>query len=619
MEIVAESAVRRLSKEMTTAPENEEEGRRQTMRGPGIAHAVPAARPSAAPIAPRSRWRAPMLAVAGALLVVVAIAATTRLIEAASPAVALPVEGRIALLPFADRTADPSGAWIEIGLMEMVVETVARTAGAAIVSSERLHKALEPRDLDLQDPESRERARRLALSAGATQVVDATVLRQGDAYAIELGLFDASGSLATSRLTGKDPLEAAGALAFALARGLESGMEPRPMRQMFSRESFLDRLYAMGVQELRESGHESASRYFEIALEHRPGFVLAKARLADCARRAGELERSRELTGEVLLAVQSRGERRLEASSLRHLALLAALEGDIDKASELYSQAFAIHLDLADHPARAEVLYELARLSLAGGDSARAEELYIEMLGIQTDIGDRLGEADTLFQVGSLLLTNGDLDGAAQVLSDARDLTLATGDVWTEMRVVASLGEVEHRRGKIAAAKDLWNRALVFYEQREEDPRRLLLSYKLAEAQVKTGDLKAAEDRFHDIRELSIELSEPSYEAKASLGLAWLMLRGGYPYQAKPHLDRVLELDRHLDDRVLLQLVIAWFAYEQGNYRLAVSTQVDVKQRSPQRWAPVDEAFLSVFRQAEVLGRRLPLPGEEGYEDSQQG
>ena len=130
---------------------------------------------------------------------------------------------------------------------------------------------------------------------------------------------------------------------------------------------------------------------------------------------------------------------------------------------------------------------------------------------------------------------------------------------------------------------------------------------------ITSGDLKAAEDRFHDLRELAVELGDGSYEARASLSLAWLMLRGGYPYQAKPHLDRALELDRHLDDRVLLQVVIAWFAYEQGNFRLAVRTQQELKQQKPEIWRPLDEEFLQVYRRALAAGERFPVPGEREY------
>ncbi len=559
-------------------------------------------------------WRWWIVAVLSILVVAAALTATTRLIRKASPAARLPLAGRLALLPFADATAGQSGAWIETGLMEMVAETVSRTAGGAVMTPERLRKALEPRGLDLRDPGARERARSLALAAGADQVLDTTIIsRRREGYAFELELFDATGAVASGRVEGASPLEAADALAFSLARGLSSHAEPRRLLRQFSRSPFVDRLHASGLAELRTSGPSAARPYFEIALRHRPGFFQAKARLVDCARQLGELEQGTVLAGELLLEAQSRGERDLEAESQQRLASLAALQGRLEEASESYRLAHSMYLDLSDRPARAEILYEMARLALVSGDAPRAEELYVERLRIQQELGDRLGEADTLFQIGSLLLASADYEGAEQTLADAQELALQTGDLWTEMRVTTSLGEIAQRRGELETAKRLWRRALAFYRQRQENPRRLLLSYKLAYALVVSEEFGEAEDHLQDMRELAVELEDRPNEAQASLGLAWVLLRTGYPKQAKPHLDRALELDRWLDDRRLMQTVIAWYAYEQGNYRLAVNAQLAIQRQSADRWLASDDAFLQVFREAERQGRRLPLPGEADY------
>ena len=567
----------------------------------------------------RYRWRWLVL-LAVILIVAAALAATARLIGSAAPATELPLTGRLALLPFIDVTLERSsrgeqgGGWIEIGLMEMVAETVSRTAGGALVPPARLRRALEPRSLDLGDPAARDRARKLALATGADQVLEVTVTGGEDkGYVMELELFDAGGAVAGGRIQSPDPRLAADALAFSLAHGLESAVEPRHLERLFSHSPFVDRLYASGLAELRAATPEAARPYFEIALRHRPGFFQAKARLADCARQLGELDLAVELTGELIREAQSRGERGLEARSFRSLASLEAIRGRLDRAAELYAQAYAVHLDMADRPAQAAALFDMARLALAGGETARAEELYVEMLRIQQDLGDRLGEADTLFQIGSLLLSGGDHAGAEQVLRDSRELALETSDVWTEMKVVTSLGEVAQRKGELETARRLWQRALGFYDQRGENPRRLLLTYKLAQLLVRAEVLDEAEDRLHDMRELAVELADEAYEARASVGLAWILLRTGYPKQAKPHLDRALELDHRLDDRKLMQTVIAWYAYEQGNYRLAAQTQAGIKRHTDRRWMAVDEAFLQVYREAELLGQRLPLPGETGY------
>ncbi len=558
----------------------------------------------------RRRWRVPAV-VAGIVLVGAVAALTVRLIQTASPAVELPLAGRLALLPFEDATAERSDAWVQTGLTEMVAEAVARTAGAALVAPERLRQTLEPRGVELRDPASREQARRLALASGADQVLDARVLQRGERATIEVQLFAASGLVDTGRVEGSGVLEAADTLAFSLARELGSEIEPRRMKHAFSRSPFWDRLYAAGLEALRTAGPETARGYFEIALRHRPDFLQARSRLAECALRLGDLERARQLAGELVQAAQARGERALEAEALGTLAHLAALDGDLAQAADDYSRAFEIHVGRGDRAAQAAVLFELARIALARGAPERAEEHYVEMLRIQQDVGDRLGEIETLYQIGSLQLAGSDLEGAGRVLADARELALSVGDAWAEMRVLASLGEVALRRGETEAAKAHWRRALQFYrERREEDSRRLLLNYKLAEALVATGELDEAEGRLHDLRELAAERGDRRFEARASVGLAWLMLRTGYPYQAKPHLDRALELDRWLEDRKLLQLVIAWYAYEQGNYRLALETQQEAKRQAT-TWGAVDEEFLQVYRQAENLGRRLPVPGED--------
>ncbi len=563
------------------------------------------------------RW---LIAVGAVLIVAVALMATIRLIRAATPAAELPLAGRLALLPFVDATVERSSGWIETGLMEMVAEAVAQTAPNGIVPPLRLRKAFEPRGLDLHDPAARERARRLALTTGASQVLDVTVTGEdANGYAMELELFDESGAVASTRLERPDPLAAADALAFSLARALSSDREPYRLQHLFSHSPFVDRLYATGLAELRTGSAAAARPYFEIALRHRPGFFQAKARLADCMRHAGELDSAVELTSELIREAQSRGERLMEARSLRGLASLQAIQGRLDEASALYTQAYAVHLDLSDRTAQQSALYEMARLALANDEAARAEELYVEMLRLQQDLGDRLGEADTLFQIGSLLLTGGDYEGAEQLFADANKMALETSDVWTEMKVTTSLGEIAQRKGELETARTQWSRALQFYEQHEENPRRLLLAFQLAQLLVRMEDLAEAEDHLHDIRELALELGDEQYEARASLGLAWILLRTGYPKQAKPHIDRALELDRWLDDRKLMQAVIAWYAYEQGSYTLAIQTQDAIKRHSDRRWTPLDEAFLRIFREAEILGRRLPLPGEAGYVDSAAG
>ncbi|MEM6795476.1 MAG: tetratricopeptide repeat protein, partial [Acidobacteriota bacterium] len=260
-----------------------------------------------------------------------------------------------------------------------------------------------------------------------------------------------------------------------------------------------------------------------------------------------------------------------------------------------------------------EALAAQARLALAGGREERARELFAELLETRRESGDRLGSIDTLVRLGGLLIAAGQLPEAEAALGQALEISQDLSDVFEERRVMASLGEVSWRGGEAAAAAEHWQQALVFYRQREDGPREMLLSRNLARARATLGDLSAAEDLSHRQLELAQQLRNPRLEADASLRLTLLQLRQGYPSQARRHLDRSLEMDRHLDDRSELQRAIAWMAYEQGNYQLAVDTQRGLLKKNDEGLSDYDASFLAVFMDAREKGRRLPLPHEPGY------
>jgi len=530
------------------------------------------------------------------------------------PALELVVTGRLVVLPIVNATGDGVHDWVRLGLMEMIAETLAENPGVQVVAPERLAATIAARGLDPHDDEVRERIRELALALGAEQALDLVVRETAKGYSLEVVPFTAAGRSGGSvELEGPDPVEIADRLTYALARELTGGFEPIRMTRVFSHSPFLNRLYAMGVDELRTAGAQAARPYFEIILRHQPRFPAAKARLADCELLLGELRRSRALALEVLEEAQNRGAQRLQAHSLQSLGQVAALDGRLEQANRLHSQARSIAVATEDRATELAVLHELARLAQVRDSGEQAEELLFEILDIEQDLGDRLGRADTLIRLGALAVRRGDHQAAEERLNAAGELARSLADMWTGMQVVTHLGELARARGELDQAEELWLQALAFYEQRGDRAHQLLLTRNVAETLVGRGDLEAAEERFRDLLDLARELGDEPLEARASLELTRILLRQGYPRQARTHLDRALELDRLLDDRAELQRLIAWFAYEQGNYQLAVDTQTAVRRQAGESWQEVDEQFLRVFERALQENRRLPLPGEKDW------
>ena len=565
-----------------------------------------------------------ILQVVGILAVILAVGFGLRSIVP-KPAIAdLELSGRLALLPLVDATGDRADAWVEEGLAELAFEALGRSPGVEVVPLARLWREVRARGLEGIDEASRERLRRLALATGADLVVDAEIGRltrggaaagdDGPDYRINFRVFDDSGEVSAGEVEGTSALAAADLLVFSLVRGLREAGEPMRLPRLFTRDAFLDRLYAMGRVELRSAGPEASRPYFDIVLRGRPYFLHARLALAECERRQGRLTEAGELALAVLEESEARGDSWIQARVLGELGRLAAIEGNVDLAANYFVDAAEVYDRRGDRAGRAKMLVESARLALGREAREEAAEFLGNALRLQNDLGDILGQIDSRLELGSLFLAGADLAAAEEHLGAARDLARGLEDRYTEMRALASLGEVAWRGGDLDQAEARWQEALAFYDQRGDKARSQLLHRNLASLYLRRVELAEAEGELLETLALATELGNESEMALASLHLSWVLLKRGYPFQARPHLDRALTLDRWLEDeRVGLQRVIAWSAYEDGNFRLAVSTQEQVVTGSTGRWVDSDESFLVVYRRALDLGERLPVPGADGY------
>ena len=566
------------------------------------------------------------LLLAAVLAAVVAIAVSLRSIVPQAPTLDLQLEGRVAFLPFVNLTGDPQYDWVEHGLMEMLATSLERTPGIGIVPPQRLAKLIAERQLDPKDDGARVRIRQLAAALGGEVIVDVALrrTRTGEselpplsgppqaAFAFDVRIHDADGrQVVNEELRAMDPLLLADLLAFSLVRGLPSQGEPVRIAKALATSPFLARLHGMGLQALRSQGPAEARPIFELAQGQQAFFLETELALATCHRRLGDLAASRELAKRVLEEAQARGERRLQVASLAEIGHALAIEGSLEAATELYGQGLAILRILDDKSRQGATLFELARLARSAGNDEQAAKLFDERYALQASVGDVPGQIDTLVELASLSLGVDDFEGAETSLRSAQRLAHEVDDLWLQMQVIASRGELASQRKDADEAIALWDEAFTFYRQQGDGPRQLLLSNKLANLHLEKRNFEQAEELLHHTRELAVELERPAIEAAASLRLAWLLLRTGYPLQARTHVERTLELDRWIvEDRLSLQLVIAWLAYEQGNYRLAVDTQIEARRQHLEAWRPLDDAFLAVYRQALALGQRVPVPGE---------
>jgi hypothetical protein len=84
------------------------------------------------------------------------------------------------------------------------------------------------------------------------------------------------------------------------------------------------------------------------------------------------------------------------AHASTRLAQAARRHGDLQTAGARFAEALAIHQRTGDRHGEARVLAHLGDVAADGGDGPGAEALYRQSLALRTELGDRIGMATVL-------------------------------------------------------------------------------------------------------------------------------------------------------------------------------------------------------------------------------
>jgi len=197
----------------------------------------------------------------------------------------------IAVLPFANRSANPDDVFFVEGIHDDLLTHISRISAIKTISRTSV---LHYRDTDMTIPE-------IAAELGVAAVLEGGVQRAGDQVRINVQLIDARtdehlwSEIYDRQLTTANIFAIQTEIAESIAAALEAALSPaeeRRLRDVPTRDLAAYEAYLIGRQRLEEQTTEStaeAVRYFGTALERDPGFALAWVGLADAYLEQGDM------------------------------------------------------------------------------------------------------------------------------------------------------------------------------------------------------------------------------------------------------------------------------------------------------------------------------------------
>jgi serine/threonine protein kinase/tetratricopeptide (TPR) repeat protein/TolB-like protein len=594
----------------------------------------------------RARRRRRLLATAAAmLLVLVSAILITRHLTQPQPLYQPGEVARVTLLPFRNLTGDPGHDWVELGLMEMVAETLDTTPEVEVVPPANLLDALKELAIDRHQELSAADLARVGRALGTRLVVATEVSRIRDEYTFAYTVFDSGGSLGSKQVTADDPFTGANLVNARLAQRLNPASLFRDLRDQYSDDAFANLAFAMGRHRYEIAGPSSARLYFDVCLDRDPGFLQARARSATALFDLGEWDQFEEISKLVREEARRRQDLKVEAEIIGMTGRLTMDRGKYGEAEELLQQALTLYEQAGEKRGQAFILYSLGGLAYRQRQLAEAEELLLRSLEMSRSIGSRKDEPLPMSMLAYIATARNDHAGAIQIMQEALEISRELGMKERIGGMLVNLATVAQRHGELGPARTHLEEAIAILQETGNVRGRMISTYNYGALLGEEGDLEGAVEALPDAISLAKEVGNLRIEVMARAALAYFSCRLGRLETAETELATARELAGELEDRVILWSVTrnsaylrilqgrldeagrllaepapitdiytlevqARYQYARGRYQRALATLEEARQLPRTIWTAWREATRQAYEKAARSGVAVPLPGE---------
>ena len=594
----------------------------------------------------RRRRRLRIAVTVGAAALLLAVVMLTLRLSRPSPLVAPESSARLAILPFRNLTEEEGLDWVEQGLQQMVATTLSSEPALDVTNPEQVVQTIERTGTSDADRLEGAALEALVRALSTDLLLATSVAREDDGFRLDYVVYDARGPLAHDFVLAPDPLTAARGLTEILAGRLAPESSVVDFQGSFSRDSFANQAFAIGVQRSRTTGAATAEPYFRVCLDRDPDFERARLQLSNVYLRTGRTEEAQDAALEVVERAAARKDVALQIEGLRQLGELAQEQADYAGAEERYRQVLGLLDEAPDDQTRIRttahlgvlryrqgdfeqarsylesslelarsrryedlappILTPLAYLHLQQGDREGAEALFQEALDLARQQGNREWQAGTLTNLANLYLQRGDLETAAKFTEEANTAFTELGNAKGRLVTLINLGAVRLHQGDLNEAERLTREARELARESGDRRSETFALGALGYFRSRRGELAGAEQRLTEAQEIGAPLGDREITWQLARNLAYLRARQGRLGEAEAALQRALELKRD----GLTILVEARIAYARGDLGTAATLMEEAKTRGDFPWTAWRDEVLDAYRRAAEEGRVLPLPDE---------
>lgn len=513
----------------------------------------------------------PLLAV---LLVVVGIALNRTPSSTPAPAESakrLPV----AVLPVQNDTGDPELDWIELGLMNSVIEQISEADALQVIGSDDLVEGLQRlsrEDNELPPPSVAEAS--AFQQFNVDYVLNSTLLQERDLYRLRSTLRKREEDGNTFDVLGDDPAALAQQLSRFVLREIGGASSGADNDVFISSDAFVNEAYLRGRDQFLRGNVSGAIDLLSVAVDQAPASVAARHMLANAWLANGEADRAIEALETLLLELRQSGAQLEEAKIVGSLGYAAFRQARYADAEEHYEAARAIYEELRQPFREAKLLFRLAQVAGTRGDVTLERARLETAARLFSEAGGSSNSGVVLEALGNQAMDRGDMAAAKVYFSDALAAYRSSGLSNDEAVAVFGLSRVAQHQGDFKTAMALAQQSRDIARDRGQPWTEALGWRRIGMVSIYLGQLDQAEEAFDEALKIARDIGAGYTIDSTVTQLADLYRMQGRYDEALTQIDEASELVEASDlaiGRRYVQVYRGRLARDMGNPELAIA------------------------------------------------
>ncbi len=512
-------------------------------------------------------------------------------------------ESTILVLPVHVKTGDDQDAWVEYGVMTLLNQQLQAYESINLIDVRSTISGLQLINFD-HNSDNTQKFDSVCDALGCEVLLVAELTMEDAQPVLQYRLYRENFRSPVFKFINKNILQSAQMLTeHALNELLPIEQTRRELKPLYGNDAVANQNFALGANSLYKSDYSAAEAYLKLAIERQADFFWAKAFLADCYYRMGDLQNSQKAVNELKNSTPGKYAKIFLGNLESNIAYAL---GQLETSQSISESLLPLTSELNDFEWMGNLLMNIGTTWTALGDTKKAQHYLEQAIAIFDEHGFRLKKAQALFNLGNAIhIASPNSAVAVDSYRQAAALFRQFDAKAYLAYALSPLGELKRSQGKFSEARQVYREVADLCREVNDAECLLIVETNLASVDISENKFELAEE--HALKAFEGAGQTFSYvRAHSAQILSQIYLSTQQPDRIPTLLEEVDKF-QWFDPRPEFSLLSASYAHSMGEFEQAIQLAMGVKEKLGDQWNTQHQSYLDLFIESQQQNAVIPM------------